>query len=262
MCHRDAPGVTGSGPTSVGEEATIPLEDGAAMPAYLVRAPGSASRGSVVIVGDIYGARTPFYEHLARSLGDHGLDAIVPEFFFRVGRLTDSTQEAVFSRRGRLDERQVLDDLDATISWARARDQQRGGRVGTLGFCLGGTYVLDLAAMREDLATVCYYGFPAGAPGATSDPTRAAPKPLDEVERMHGPILGFWGANDERVGIASVHALAEALEARGVNFEHVVYPGLGHAFLQNGFDPGAPGHEHAAASWERTRTFFREHLRT
>src|SRR5262245_52690957 len=187
MCHPDAP--QNPGPAIPGEETTITVADGQSMPAHLVRAPGSSPRGSVVIVGDIHGARTPFYEHLAGLLGAHGFDAIVPEFFFRVGPLTEATQEAVFGRRGRLDEQGALPDLDAAIAWVQASSHHGGTRVGVLGFCLGGTFALDLAAMRDDLATVCYYGFPGGAPGATSDPAQQAPRPLDAVDRLHGPIL-------------------------------------------------------------------------
>jgi carboxymethylenebutenolidase len=258
MCHPDAPQGARSDSEVSGEEAAIPV-DGEAMPAYIAKAEVSVDRGSVIIVGDIHGARTPFYEHLARLLAEHGFQAIVPEFFFRLGPLEERTQEAVFARRALLDERRALLDLDAAVSWTRTRSGS-GNRIGTLGFCLGGFFVLDLAAMRDDLATVCYYGFPAGAPGAPSDDAKRAPRPLDEVDGINGPLLGFWGDRDERVGIANVEEFSRALQERGVSFEHTVYPGLDHGFLQTAFEPGAPGHEHAAASWQRTLAFFDEHV--
>lgn len=258
MCHPDAPtGATAAGPA--GDETTIVVDDGQAMPAFLARSAASEPAGVVIVVGDIYGARTPFYEHIARLLAAHGFDAVVPEYFFRVGPLPEPTQEAAFARKAQLDEAQVLVDLDRAVTWARARTGN-GGRVGTLGFCLGGTFVLDLAARNDDLATVCYYGFPAGAPGPPGAPERSAPKPLDEVDRIHGPLLGHWGDQDERVGIPNVEAFARALEQRGVDFEHTVYPGLDHGFLQVGFDEGAPGHDLAAASWARTLAFLETHV--
>jgi dienelactone hydrolase len=259
MCHPDLPqGATAESETS-GEEVTIPLGKDA-MHAYFAPAAGGDARGAVIVVGDIHGARTPFYEHVARRLAEHGFDAVVPEFFFRVGPLEERTQEAVFGRRARLDERQALLDLDATVSWARTLRPEEDQFVGTLGFCLGGSFVLGLAAMREDLATVCYYGFPAGAPGAPEDPARRAPRPLDEVDRIQGPLLCFWGDRDERVGVKNVEEFTRALEEHGVTFEHTVYPGLDHGFLQSGFEPEAPGHEHAAASWQRTLAFFDQYL--
>jgi carboxymethylenebutenolidase len=260
MCHPDGPSPTASTPDVASAEIAIPLADGAAMPAFLARADGAASRGAVMIVGDIFGARTPFYEHLATLIAAAGLDAIVPEFFFRTGPLPEPSYEAALARKAKLDERQALRDLDQAISWVRDQSDFHGARVGILGFCLGGTFVLDLAATRGDLATVCYYGFPAGPPGPPGDPERAMPKPLDEVDRIQGPLLGFWGDQDERVGQANVEAFARALGERGIDFEHTVFAGLDHGFLQAAFEPGTEGHDAARSSWERALGFFAKHL--
>lgn len=259
MCHPDGPSATPT-PNVVSAEVAIALDDGAVMPAFLARADGSAPRGAVVVVGDIFGARTPFYEHLASLIAVAGFDAVVPEFFFRTGPLPDPSYEAALARKGKLDERQALRDLAQAISWLERQPDFHGTRVGTLGFCLGGTFVLDLAATRDDLATVCYYGFPAGPPGPPGDPERSAPKPLDETERIHGPLLGFWGDQDERVGQANIAAFARALGERGIEFEHTVFPGLDHGFLQAGFEPSAEGHDSARSSWERTLGFFATRL--
>jgi dienelactone hydrolase len=111
--------------------------------------------------------------------------------------------------------------------------------------------------MRDDLATVCYYGFPAGPAGPPGEPTRTAPKPLDVVDTMTGPILGFWGDRDERVGMANVAALAEALTTRDVDFRHTVFQGLDHGFMAASFELGAEGYDAARSSWTRTLEFFK-----
>lgn len=256
MCHPDSP------PDAPPEVETtvevVGLPDGDEMDAFVACAAGEERRPAVMVVGDIYGARTPFYEYLAALLADAGFDAVVPEFFFRQGPLTEQTFEAALARKGALDERQALEDLAAAVDWLRARSRCSGRRVGTLGFCLGGSFVLDLAAVRDDLATVCFYGFPAGAPGPPSE--TAMPRPLDQVDHMTGPILGFWGDRDERVGMSNVAAFAAALAERQVDFDHTVYPGLDHGFLASSFEPGAPGHEQAAEAWARTIEFFRSNL--
>lgn len=262
MCHPEGPPTDAATSDIARAEIEVPLDDGATMLTFRARPDGAAPRGAVVVVGDIFGARTPFYEHLATLLAVHGLDAFVPEFFFRTGPLPEPTQEAALTRKAKLDERRALRDLDQAISWVRAQPGFLGRRVGSLGFCLGGMFVLDLAAMRDDLATVCYYGFPAGPPGPPGDPERSGPKPLDEVDRIQGPLLGFWGDEDERVGVANVEAFARALAERGADFEHTVYQGVDHGFLRAGFEPGARGHEEAWSSWERTLGFFDTHLGT
>ena len=256
VCHPEPP--PQAAPKVDTHEAVVGLSDCDEMGAFLATARGDDPRPAVMVVGDIFGARTPFYEHLAALLAHEGFDAVVPEFFFRQGPLSEQSFEAAVARKGALDERRALEDLAAAIDWLRARPGFVGQRVGTLGFCLGGSFVLDLAAARDDLATVCFYGFPAGPPGPPTD--AAMPRPLDEVDRMTGPILGFWGDRDERVGMDNVAALASALEERGVPFDHTVYPGLGHGFLSSSFEPGAPGHDQAVDAWARTIQFFRSNL--
>ena len=224
------------------------------MPALLARAPGDAARGAVMVIGDIRGARTPFYDHLAVLLADAGLDAVVPEFFFREGPLTEDSMEAVFGRKARLDENRTLRDLATTVRWLRDRDGFDGQRVGVLGFCMGGTLALDLTVSADDLATAVYYGFTGDVPGPRQDTD--PPRPLDVADQIRGPIIGFWGDQDQRVGIHNVRAFAEAMAEHEVDFEHTVFEGLDHGFLAANFEPGSPGHDEARRAWDQTLAFF------
>ena len=127
---------------------------------------------------------------------------------------------------------------------------------GTIGFCLGGTLALDLAGSRSDVATVSYYGFVRGlgGPGVTT-------APMDRVATMKGPILAFWGESDELMDMGDVEEFAKAMAHRGVDYEHVVYPGVGHGFLaQSNLEPESPVAGPALDSWERTLAFFARHL--
>jgi carboxymethylenebutenolidase len=264
MCHAEAPAESAPPPLPR-EEVRVPLAGGEELPALLVR-PAAGEGPGVLVVPDVYG-RSPFYEDLGARLAAAGFTALVVEPFFRQGPLAERSFPAAAARRARLDERQALRDLDAAVAWLAAQPGMGGGaagsgqarRTGTIGCCMGGTLVLDLAAQRDDLATVCYYGFPAGSRQPAGP--NAAPTPLDLADRINGPVLGFWGDQDERVGVENVRRLAAELAARGVAFEHAVYPGLGHGFLAAvGFDPG---HEAFAAvddSWKRTLEFYRHHL--
>jgi dienelactone hydrolase len=78
---------------------------------------------------------------------------------------------------------------------------------------------------------------------------------------MSGPILGFWGDQDEGVGMDNVATLAADLEQRAVAFEHTIYAGLGHGFLaRSNLEPGNEGYEEACDSWTRTIEFYRRRL--
>src|SRR5215510_9617109 len=62
MCHPDAPTGADSVQDVTTEEIAIPMGDGTSMPAYVAGPASAPPTGSVIVVGDIHGARTPFYE--------------------------------------------------------------------------------------------------------------------------------------------------------------------------------------------------------
>jgi carboxymethylenebutenolidase len=253
MCHPEVP--AGHAPPDVERvEVEVPLGGGrGTMPALLARPRLKAGAG-VLVVPDIYG-RSPFYEDLAGRLALAGFTALLPEYFFREGALPERTREAALERRTRLDDARTVVDLSRAIDWLKLQPNA-AGRVGTVGFCIGGSLVLLLAAERDDVATVCYYGFPAGGPLPGTAPT-----PLDVADRIRGPILGFWGDQDTGVGMENVKQLAAALRARGVDFEHTIYPGLGHGFMAaSQLDPDHEAYKAACESWTRTIEFYRRHL--
>jgi carboxymethylenebutenolidase len=255
MCHPEVPAGQAT-PEVVREETPVPLPGGEMMPALLTR-PVDGTGPGVLIVHDIFG-RSPFYESLAARLSTAGFVVLLPDYFFRQGPLPERSRELAFSRRAQLDELHALDDLNASLDLLKRQSGVRGERLGTVGFCMGGTLALDLAARRDDLVTVCYYGFVAGEQHAS---VRPAPAPLEQVDRIKGPILGFWGDQDPGVNMADVATFAAGLQRRGVRFEYTMFPGLGHAFMaQSGLDPNHPAYHMACESWTRALDFLRQHL--
>lgn len=247
MCHPEVPSGTPLPNVRV-DDAQIPVGEGEAMPT-LIAFPMRAPAPGILIVNDVFG-RSPFYDHLARRLALAGYVAITPEFFFRQGALAEPTRDAAMARAKKLDFSRLLDDLSAALDWLRERGEVAHG-VATIGFCLGGTQALLLAARRRDLAgTVSYYGFPADA--------RTSATPIDRATAMRGPILGHWGDQDTGVGMDNVEKLRSALLAAGVEHDFHIYPGLGHGFMKASLeDATTPGYEHACTSWKRTLDFYR-----
>jgi carboxymethylenebutenolidase len=254
MCHPEVPANTVP-PNVRTIEAAVPLSGSEPMPGLLAL-PERTPAPAVLIINDIFG-RSPFYENLARRLAQAGFAGFTPEFFFRLGPLPEQTMEAAFARGANLDEHQTLADLGAAIDWLGARPEVAGNRVGAIGFCMGGTFTLDFSALRPDLAAcVSYYGFP-----VAWRPTRI-PTPLELVDRMQVPILGFWGDQDEGVGMDNVARLRESLIAAGKDHEIHVFPGVGHGFLKASLeDESAAGYEAACTSWTRTLDYLRQHLK-
>lgn len=248
MCHAAVPPGSPT-PEVAPSEVEITLPGGEPMPA-LHTAAGPGAPG-VLIVADVFG-RSPFYEHLAALVAEAGFQALVPEFFFRQGGLAEPGREAAFARRARLDEGRSVEDLRAAVAWLRERSG--GSAIGTIGFCMGGTFVLDLASTEPDLVTVAYYGFPVPAATLPAPP----PRPIDLVQSLRGPVLAFWGDEDEAVGMENVAGYVERVQAANPHFAHEIVGGLGHGFLgsadlSNAADPGG-------ATWQRTLAHLREHL--
>jgi carboxymethylenebutenolidase len=248
MCHPEVPAGAPIPEVRV-DEVTIDVRDGR-MPA-LIAFPSRRPAPGVLIINDVFG-RSPFYDHLARRLAQAGFLAITPEYFFREGALPEPTREAAMARAKRLDFRKWGDDMAAALDWLTAREDVTA--MGTIGFCMGGTQVLLLAARRDDIAaTVSYYGFPADA--------RTERSPIDLAATMHGPILGHWGDQDTGVGMENVEKLRAALSSAKVEHEFHVYPGLGHGFMKASLeDDKTPGYAQACASWTRTLEFYRRRL--
>ena len=247
MCHPEVPAGAPIPDVRV-EEVTIPVESDGAM-SGLLALPERVPAPGILIVNDVFG-RSPFYDHLARRLAQAGFVATTPEYFFREGALPEPTRDAAMDRAKKLDFKRWGRDMAAAIDWLRARKDVHG-MVGTIGFCMGGTMVMLLAARKEGIAaTVSYYGFPADARTDTS--------PIELAPKMRGPILGHWGDQDSGAGMDNVAKLRASLEQAGVEHEFQIYPGLGHGFLKASLeDPKTPGYEQACTSWKRTLDFYR-----
>jgi carboxymethylenebutenolidase len=119
----------------------------------------------------------------------------------------------------------------------------RGGKVGAVGFCLGGGLSVRLACADPQLgASVIFYGM--------------AP-PAEQLARITCPVLGLYGSLDARVN-AGIADLSAAMAQHNKRFEHHVYEGAQHAF----FNDVRPLYDAAASrdAFARTLELFRREL--
>lgn len=152
----------------------------------------------------------------------------------------------------------ALGDIDATRQFV-ATHPDSTGKVGVIGFCMGGGFAL-LAATR---------GFDASAPNYGPLPKNAA-----EVLRGGCPIVASYGASDRALPRDTPAQLDAALTEAGVVHDVKVYPGAGHSFMNlHPIGPFGPftrlekvvglHHDPVATedAWTRINDFFGTHLR-
>lgn len=257
MCHPDVPEGTELPVVQTREEG-IPCEDGRVMPSFLAL-PATSPAPAVLVISDAMG-RAGFYEHLSGLLAEAGFVGCAVDYFFRTPPLADAEPETRrLRRKTHLDEQQVLRDLCATLDHLAALPEVAGRPMAAIGFCMGGTLSLDLAALWPRLgASVSFYGYPVGEPGKALVPP---PRPMDITAEMRAPVLGHWGDQDPAFDAAMIAEFDQRLEAAGLEHAINVYPGIGHGFLRPFLeDESAEGHATAVASWQTTLEFLRRHL--
>jgi carboxymethylenebutenolidase len=188
------------------------------MPAYVARPATPPAWPGVVVVHDFTGM-----SHDLRSqadwLAECGFLAIAPDLFHWGSRMRclRTVMRDLGERRGR-----SFDDIDAARRWLVEQDGCTG-RVGVIGFCMGGGYALALAPGRGyDAASVNYGGCP-------SDAETWLPAAC--------PIVGSFGGDDRSpLGAGAGRRLDRLLEEHEVPHDVKIYPGVGHGFM-NDHDP-------------------------
>lgn len=165
------------------------------------------------------------HEHLQASLfADRGYVALAPDFFTPEG-ITPQSFDLSTTLTVHVD--RIREHVSGGIECLKSLAYVDSGRIGTVGFSLGGYFGLIVGARDDVKAVVSYYGAYHGE-GASRISTRYAF--TDVAAQVRARVLMFHGDADGEVGINLAQNANRRLREAGKQAELVVYPGVGHRF--------------------------------
>jgi len=220
-------------------------------------APDAAPRPGVVVVPDVWGL-ADHTRDIAGRLAGAGFAALALDVYRKSGRPELADPAAAMTWIRELSDPLVLETVQEGVDALARHPAVGGGKVGVIGFCMGGQYAwLAACGCRGISAVAPFYGMVRYEPGL--DPARKPRAPLDAVADLRCPALGFYGEEDAIIPNADVDELEARLGSQPHPAEIVRYAGAGHAFL-NDTRPAMYRPEAASDAWRRLLPFLHTHL--
>ena len=228
-------------------EVTIRAADGGSFSAYLAT-PKSGKGPGIVLIQEIFGVNKVMRD-LADGFAAQGYTVMCPDLFWRQEpgvQITDKTEaewKKAFSLMQGFNTAKGVDDLKATLATLR-KHQACTGKVGSIGYCLGGKLAFLMATRSDSDANVGYYGV-------------GLQDSLGEAKNIKKPLLLHIAEKDQFSPPEAQKKVTEGLKGNKLVTIHT-YPGADHAFARIGgqhYDKKA-----ADLANQRTAEFLKKHL--
>ena len=193
---------------------------------------------ALVVVHEWWGL-TDWVKEQAQKLAEQGYIALAVDLY--KGQVTTDPEVAHELMRG-LPQDRAVSDLKAGFAYLATRKDVDRDHIGSIGWCMGGGYALQLAIHEPHLAAcVVNYG--------------ALPTDPNDIQQIFAPVLGNFGANDRGITPADVQGFEKTMRGMNRRIDVKIYDGAGHGFENStntaGYRPDA-----AADAWARTLAFL------
>lgn len=201
---------------------------------------GTEKAPALVLIQEFWGINA-HVKSLADRLAKESFLVVAPDLYH--GKIAKDAAEATQLMTA-LDTAAAMTEIAAAVAYLK--EHPRGnGKVGVIGFCMGGALAFAAACHVGGLsAVVPFYGVP----------------PADKVDytKVTAPILAHFAKNDEWATVAKAEAIKKELDAQGKPMRLETYD-AGHAFV-NDTRPEAFDEKSAKLAWQRSIDFLRKNL--
>ena len=198
---------------------------------------------ALIVIHEWWGLNDWVKEQASR-LADEGYVALAVDLYR--GKVATDPEMAHEIMRG-VPEDRAARDLHAGFGYLASQTNVKKDRIGSIGWCMGGGYSLDVALTEPTLqAAVINYGHLATDTAA--------------LGKIHAAILGIFGAKDQGIPVADVKKFEQDLKQAGKKVEIVIYPDAGHAF-ENPNNKSGYRAQDAADAWKHMVQFLADTLK-
>jgi carboxymethylenebutenolidase len=238
------------------ERIRIPV-GGSQMGGYLARPKDGGTRPAVLVFMEIFGINAHIRD-VTERVAREGYVALAPDYFHRTGPGVEYGYDDAGMAGGmkllmQLKADEMIADSRAALAALRAR-KDVSGKVGAMGFCIGGHMTYLTACETDVAAAASFYGGGIAAPQGPG----GAPSTVGRTNKIQGKLLALFGEKDALIPQAQVETIKAALAKASPKHEVVVYPGADHGF----FCDQRATYQKAAAddAWKRVKALFKSEL--
>ena len=223
------------------------------MDAYVAQPKDGGSYPGIVVIQEAFGVNDHI-KKVAERIAAEGYVAIAPDIFHRESErvIPYSEMPKAIATLQRVVDAKAMADVGAAIAQLKSQNNVKSASIGVVGFCMGGrlTYLAAAHHAGDIKAAVPYYG--GGIPMGN-------PSPLSRTGEIKCPMYLFFGAKDQLIPMDQVGQINTELTTQKVPFQMKIYPEAGHGF--NCDDRGSYHEASAKDAWEKTKSFFAQHLK-
>jgi len=211
--------------------------------ALLYTPSGKGPFPAIIVIHEYWGLND-WVKEQSSKLADQGYAALAIDLYRgKVATTPDMGHELM---RG-VPEDRAKRDLHAAVEFLQSQPNVKKDRIGSIGWCMGGGYSLDVALQEPTLAAdVINYGHLATDPQA--------------LQKINAPILGIFGGKDQGITPDDVHKFETAMKKLGKKVEIKIYDDAGHAF-ENPNNKAGYRPDDAADAGKRIVAFLAENLK-